>query len=217
MAGRCDDPPITGPNETWTVETWKPSLGISVVWTVISVVLTIGSFAVFLAADSFLSGGIPSTSGDLVQIDQSDGDEVSVTLSGAGILLLIAVGGGILLVHEAVHGAAFWFFGGRPIFGAALYNRILPVLYCSAPGYMFNRGQFAVIVLAPAVVITVVGLLLMPLTGLGWWLAVPLAINFGGAVGDFWFVGLLALRPAGTLIEDLKDGLRFYYPVPGGA
>jgi hypothetical protein len=39
-----------------------------------------------------------------------------------------------------------------------------------------------------------------------------LAITLGGAVGDIWFVGLILRREPGTMIEDLKDGLRFHRP-----
>lgn len=194
------------------VETWKPGIGISIVWTLISTILTVGSLIALIVLDRSVFGSAWGPEGGLFAFDDTGEGGFSVTVDALGFVLLIGVGTAILFVHEAVHGAAFRYYGGRPIFGAALHNKVLPVLYASAPGYTFTRGQFAVIVLAPAVVITGIGLLLMPLTGLGLWLTVPMAINFGGAIGDFWFAGMLLTKPPGTRIEDLKDGLRFYYP-----
>jgi hypothetical protein len=43
-------------------------------------------------------------------------------------------------------------------------------------------------------------------------LVLPLAINLGGAIGDLWMAGMLLRSESGTMIEDHKDGLRFYPP-----
>lgn len=192
------------------VEEWKPSLLISIVWTILATVMTVAGF--FLFASVYVLVGRSGSLTSSVAETSSDSNEVTVTLRLGGMLALVGVSIAVLVIHEAVHGLAFRWFGARPIFGAALVQKVLPVLYASAPGYTFSRGQFAVIILAPLVVITIVGIALMPFVTAGILLVVPLAVNLGGAVGDLWFIGLLLRRDPGTRIEDLKDGIRFHYP-----
>jgi hypothetical protein len=209
-AQQTDRVDTNGDESTTLVEEWKPSLGVSIVWTVLAVLFTVVGFFLFTVLYVLLNEtGAAGPEFVDASIDE-DGMEMTVRFSGA--LPLIAVSIGVLLLHEAVHGIAFRFYGGRTQFGVALVQKILPVLYCTAPGYFFTRLQFTVIILAPLVAISIAGIAMMPFVSTGLLLVVPLAINFGGAVGDIWFVGLILRREPGTMIEDLKDGLRFHRP-----
>jgi hypothetical protein len=93
-----------------------------------------------------------------------------------------------------------------------MLHKVLPVFYCTTPGHLFARWQFAVFALAPLVGISLVGVLAIVLSPWGLWIVFPLAINFGGAVGDLWFIGLLLRQPGGTLVEDRREGVVFHYP-----
>jgi hypothetical protein len=197
--------PSNGPE----IEEWKPTLRISILWTVVATFMTIAGFLLFVALYSVIGNGLAS---DGVTVESnSQGDTVAFAFQLDGMLALILITVGVLLVHEAIHAAGFRFFGGRPTFGAMIVQKILPVLYCSAPGYQFTRSQFSVIILAPVAVISLVGVALMPVVDNWMLLVFPLAVNLGGAVGDLWMFGMLLRKPSGTLVEDLREGLRFHY------
>ena len=211
---RSDTPPepveAVGNDNERSYEEFQPTLWLSIVWTVLATVMTIAGFILFTVLYAVLGSGVPDGSA-LVETG-SDGDAVYFTFRFGNMLLILLLAFGVLVLHEAIHGAAFKYFGGRPTFGATVIQKILPAFYCSAPGYWFTRGQFAVIILAPLVVISLLGIALMPFVDDGLLLVLPLAINFGGAIGDLWMAGMLLRREQGTMIEDLKDGLRFYPP-----
>jgi hypothetical protein len=69
------------------------------------------------------------------------------------------------------------------------------------------------VALAPALLISVAGGLLVALAPFGGWLVVPLGLHLGGAVGDLWVTALVARQPRGTLVEDRKSGVAFFSPV----
>ena len=198
-------------------EEFKPTFWISIIWTVLATVMTIAGFLLFTVLFALLGGGM--TNGSMIVETGSEGDSVYFSFRFGNMLLVMLLALGVLVLHEAIHGAVFRYYGGRPTFGATVIQKVLPAFYCSAPGYRFTRGQFAVIILAPLVVISVLGIVLMPFVDDGLLLVLPLAINFGGAIGDVWMAGMLIQREPGTMIEDLKDGLRFYPPArdPGQA
>ena len=177
-------------------EEWKPSMRLSVLWNLLGLMLAVIGFVVFGVIAAFAAGG-------------------SVELAGLdpiwGIVLVLA---GVIVTHELIHGAAMLMFGARPTFGAALVQKVMPVVYCTSPGHLFTRGQFMVVALAPAVVLSVVGVALMPFGNLASWLMIPLALNLGGAIGDFWMTGMLLRREPDVLVEDLHEGLRFHYRTP---
>jgi hypothetical protein len=173
---------------------WSPSLLVAIVWAVLGTGLMILGFVMFGILHTLLS-----------RADQPD----TMTINFLAILGLAA---GVLVIHEAVHGLIAVYYGARPEFGVAMLHKVLPVFYCTTPGHLFTRRQFAVFVLAPLVGISLFGVLAIALTPWGLWLVFPLAINFGGAVGDIWFIGLLLRQRGGTLIEDRRDGVIFHYP-----
>jgi hypothetical protein len=194
------------------VETWKPSTSVSIIWTILGTALTLAGFILFIFVYVFIRGEF-AFDGSVIEYG-TEGDTTYFSVQLGGSLLLILVSLGVLFIHEGIHAAGFRMFGGRPIVGAMMIQKILPAFYCSAPGYTFTRNQFIVIVLSPLVVISLVGVALMPVVDNGAFLVVPLAVNFGGAIGDIWMFVISMMRPPGTKIEDLKDGIRFHYPSP---
>jgi hypothetical protein len=109
----------------------------------------------------------------------------------------------ILPIHEAIHGLAFLFWGGKPHFGAKL-----PVaLYCGAKQQLFRRDHYLVIGLAPLVIITVAGIIVTLLApDLATYCLLAIAGNISGAAGDLLAVQRLRRLPAHTLIEDTETG-----------
>ena len=130
--------------------------------------------------------------------------------SGISILLiwiLINIIGYLLIlpIHELIHAAAFVLWGGKPYFGAKLPY----ALYCGARNQLFRRNQYFVVGLAPLVVITLAGIILILLSPvLASYTLFALIGNFSGAAGDIWVVRRLLRRPSSILVEDTESGYR---------
>jgi hypothetical protein len=79
------------------------------------------------------------------------------------------------------------------------------------------RNQYAVVGLAPLVLMTLAGLALLPVIPV--W-AIPsllfvVVTNAAGAVGDIAVVGWLLLQPRATLVNDIGDAVTLYRPAQG--
>jgi hypothetical protein len=113
-----------------------------------------------------------------------------------------------IVLHELVHGAFFWFFSrSRPRFGFRG-----GYAYAAAPGWFFPRRQYLVIGLAPFIILSVVGMIVVifvPLKMLAVTLAAMIA-NASGSVGDLWIVFKVIRERRNIVIEDLGDGMNFY-------
>ncbi len=122
------------------------------------------------------------------------------------LALLIAV----MVVHEGLHGFTIALLGFKPRYGMKLRKL---VLFTTTDAY-FTRGQYLAVTLAPLVVITAVGVLIMLvvplLTAIGVGLAV--AVNFSGAVGDMWMAAVMASFPPEARFRDEADGMSIYLP-----
>ncbi len=123
----------------------------------------------------------------------------------------------VVLLHELIHGAVIRSFGVRPVFGAGLAYGFFPYAYVTAENARLSRNQFIAVVIAPLILISVLGTVFM--VRLDWyWLVVPLAFNAGGSVGDLWMLVVVIRHREDVRIEDQKDGIRIYdtdaHPVP---
>ncbi len=113
----------------------------------------------------------------------------------------------ILVVHEALHAAAFAFWGGRPYFGVKLPY----ALYCGAKNQLFRRNQYLVVGLAPLVVISLAGIIFTLLSpALASYTIFATVGNVSGAAGDVWVVARLLRQPETTLVEDTETGYRVW-------
>ncbi len=117
----------------------------------------------------------------------------------------------VVVAHELVHGLFIWWFARRrPRFGI---KGLLP--YAAAPaGVYFPRNQFLAVGIAPLVLLTSVGLLLMVVAPAG---VVPIllmfcAMNVSGAAGDLLIVAWLLSCASDTLMEDRDTGMIVYGP-----
>jgi hypothetical protein len=128
----------------------------------------------------------------------------------AGLLdiILLALAAGVVLpvVHELIHGLVAAAVGGRPVYG------IGPgVAFCHFREFV-GKGAYAAVLVAPLVVISVAGVAIMPIVPgiLRGPLFALLVTNASGAVGDI--AALLQLRglPADALIADTNAGFEVY-------
>jgi hypothetical protein len=135
------------------------------------------------------------------------GDAVLIALS-----LLVAI---ILLIimHEAIHGLFFYLFTGRrPRFGF----KILYAYAASPEGVYITRSQYFMVGIAPLVIMTLIGMLLIPIIPL---IAIPslvfiLILNTSGSVGDIVMMAWLLRQPKEALIKD--TGIMVSAFGPGG-
>ena len=114
----------------------------------------------------------------------------------------------LFTIHELIHGFFFWLFTrSRPIFAIRLFYA-----YAGAPDWYIPTRQFMIVALGPLVIIGVVGMLLMLLVPESWvvLIAIMVALNSGGSIGDLLvFTRLLKLSPT-SLANDTGDVMSFY-------
>jgi membrane protein implicated in regulation of membrane protease activity len=170
---------------------WHPSGLELIIWNVIALALFIFALGIFT--------NISSGDGTL-SIDASDLVTALISLNA------------LLLLHEFIHGQVMRRFGGKPQYGLKMIGRVVPVAYVTSPGSRFDRQQFLAISLAPFLLITIGGLVLVGALPNKSALPLALAVHTAGCIGDLWMVGVALRQPAGTTYEDRKDGIRFHYP-----
>lgn len=188
MAATVSDMPAipSGP-----ISEWKPSRATWVGWTILGLPMTVlaGLGYVFIAT----RGAFPASgSANLAQL-----------------ALVAALTFALAAVHEAVHGLVMSAFGASPEFGVLRVERVPLGFFTTAPGHRFSRRQYLLVALAPFLVITPLGAAacLLPFGG---YLAVPLAIVFGGCIGDLAITWHVLGVPSNVECEDLRDGVRFW-------
>ena len=118
----------------------------------------------------------------------------------------------VLLLHEVVHAFFFWLFTGeRPKLGFhALYA------FAAAPDWYLPRGRFLVTGVSPFVLITLAGLLLLPVVSASLVAVLLLALiaNAAGSVGDLVVVSWLLFQPSTALIRDSGPKITLYQAAP---
>jgi hypothetical protein len=111
--------------------------------------------------------------------------------------------------HEIVHGLAIRWAGHKPRFGMELHKGIL---YATADRALFPRNHFVVIALAPLVVITLAGMVLMIFVpdSIGYYVGLIVVLNAAGAIGDLWMAAVVLRYPPEALVRDEADSIRIY-------
>lgn len=144
--------------------------------------------------------------------DASGSGVVSLSLTDMllAFVVIVAALAAMLVLHEAVHGIFFWLFTrSRPLFAfKGLYA------YAAAPGWFIPRWPFLVIGLAPLLLISLAGLVIMPFIAFPFSLVLILALiaNATGAIGDLYLMIRLLFVPQDALIEDWGEGIRWFAP-----
>jgi Putative zincin peptidase len=173
------------------ISEWKPSRATWLVWTVLGTPMTVLAALGYVLIAS--RGALPASgSANLAQL-----------------ALVAALIFGLAAVHEAVHGLVMSAFGASPEFGVLRVDGIPLGFFATAPGHRFRRRQYLFVALAPFLVMTPLGAAacLLPF---GEYLAFPLAIVFGGCIGDLAITWHVLGAPPNVECEDLRDGVRFW-------
>lgn len=114
----------------------------------------------------------------------------------------------LLVVHELIHGLFFWIYTHEvPQFGFRVVYA-----YASAPDWYIPRNQFILTGLAPVVIITLLGLIFMPVVPEVYVaeLLILLAFNAAASVGDMVTVGWLLSKPDTVMARDSGTRIDIY-------
>jgi hypothetical protein len=143
----------------------------------------------------------------------------SITGPGEILLFLVYVAvlyAAVIILHEAVHGIFFWLYTrSKPKFAFKVWYA-----YATAPGWYLPRNQYAVVAIAPLVVLSLLGIALLAFVPP--WLLTPVLLfitfNASGAVGDIVVVIWLFTKPPSCMAADRGDAVTLYLPgeVVGG-
>jgi len=131
---------------------------------------------------------------------------------GTPITILIAISTIVftMLFHEFIHGVAISMYGGKPRYGTGVAHYILPYLYTTTET-IFRRNQFIAILMAPLILISVLGVVSMIVfPAIAHWFIIPLTMNAAGAIGDLWMTASIVRYPKHTLLADDHSGLTIY-------
>jgi hypothetical protein len=137
----------------------------------------------------------------------------SLSLMAGVVLILSILVATVLMVvlHEAVHGLFFWFFTGRtPRFGFKGFYAYA----AAAPGVYLPRNEYLVVGASPLVLLTLVGILVIPFIPL---ILMPALLflligNASGSVGDILVIGWLLREPSEVLLLDVGDAMTSFGP-----
>ncbi len=183
----------TGPHDSRPV-VWRPSrptsLGLSLVSTIVALAAAYAAI--------------------LIAFAEREPQRLTVTI--VDVVLMLVILGVALLAHQGIHGLSIFTYGGKPRFGWSFVARVVPSLYCTAPGQRFSRYRYVIVTLAPSLFVSlalVVGLR----SSAGGLFVIPFGIHLGVCVND-WVVAVRALRePQGSLIEDVAGGILIHPPL----
>ncbi|MCP4541758.1 MAG: DUF3267 domain-containing protein [Chloroflexi bacterium] len=139
--------------------------------------------------------------------------ETSARLQNVGVLMAVVIVISIQIVmvilHEAAHGIFFWYFTReRPVFGLELPF----AAYAAAPDWYLPRRQHLVVGLAPFVLLTLIGVVLLPIVPA---FVVPVLLliivtNAAGSTGDFVMVIWMLVQPRNMLVQDTGVAITIY-------
>lgn len=126
------------------------------------------------------------------------------------ILLTLALLFAVFTIHEGIHGLFFKLFSPE---SKVKFGYTSGMLYATAPGEVYSRKQYIIIILMPFIIITSVLLLLMftfPHVSYKY----LLAIHAGGCAGDFYYVYLMMKYKHLKYAEDTDVGMTLYETEP---
>lgn len=178
------------------VATFRQTRALAVQWVVVAVV---GFFA-FAYGFAHVRAAIRGTTLEPIVFHAFTPPDALVWLTIT--LVLVAL---VVVPHELLHGVFMAHYGASPSYGVGVSHFVLPYAYAETVGESFTRNQLLVILLAPFVGITTIGVMAMlvhpsPL------LIVPLAANAAGSIGDLWMAGVLFQYPSSVRVAPPPNG-----------
>ena len=140
------------------------------------------------------------------------GGSPRLALSNKEILIFLLGVPVILALHEFVHATVMQSFRAGPRYG--FWKKGL-MFYAKAPGYAFKRNQYALIVLAPLLGLSVLmclGTFLLASKSSVWVLALWAIVNASASNADVWITALVLRYPSSAYVVDERDGMRILLP-----
>ncbi len=137
------------------------------------------------------------------QIKYDFGDHPLKGLLILAIIMIVAI-----VLHEMIHGLFFWYFSRhKPEFGWGP-----GYAFAAMPDWYFPKASYLWIGLSPLVVLSGFGLALSVIAPQSWLTAILLGmvVNSGGAIGDLYICGRIALDATDVWIKDTGDGFELY-------
>lgn len=125
------------------------------------------------------------------------------------VVVLLTVAVALPVAHELAHGLVAASLGGRPVYG------IGPGLaFCHVREFT-GRNAYLAILGAPLVLLTVLGVAIVPVVPPVWRgpLLALLVANAAGAVGDLALLGRAVRLTGAALIADTREGFEVYLPI----
>jgi hypothetical protein len=128
-------------------------------------------------------------------------------LFGIGVIV------GSMMLHEALHGLALWLQGHRPRFGWA-FGYLYATIY---PGDTLAKPVYLRMVLAPVIVISFGGALLLPLLppSLGQIVLIALLLNAAASIGDLAVARRVLRWSPDARFADHNGGIKVFLPRSG--
>jgi len=174
----------------------KTNKRLAIILNIVGLFVAVLSFYLLASFAVVVRPSLMNTSGTIT------GGGVAILLVGLVVILFL------LTIHELVHGFFFWVFTrSRPVFALRLFYA-----YAGAPDWYIPTRQFAFVAVGPLVIIGAVGLLLMLLVPESWVLliAIVVAFNTGGSMGDLLVLSRLFKLSPTCLVNDTGDEITFY-------
>ena len=140
--------------------------------------------------------------------------EIRVTGIWGGLRVLLAV---ILVyalmigMHEAAHGLFFWLFTtSKPVYAFKGYYA-----YVAAPDWYLPRSAYLLTALAPFILLSGVGTLVLGVAPPAWFLPLIflLVTNASGSTGDMLVALWLLRQPSDCLANDRGEAVTLFVPV----
>ena len=143
---------------------------------------------------------------DIPMTTPDGGTSVTIPIVDGVVALVL-----VMLIHELVHGMFYWQFAGRrPILGIKGLG-----VYVAAPSEVyFPRSRYLIVGIAPLVLLTLAGLLLVIIVPVAVVriLILFVALNAAGAAGDLLMVARLLSYSPDTLMQDSGSAVIVYGP-----
>ena len=145
---------------------------------------------------------------DLDQIQRFKFENISSVINVFFALLFTLFA--MVILHEGTHGIFFWIFTrSRPRYAFKGFYA-----YATAPGWYLPKKQYMIIAVAPLLLITLCGIVLINFVPSSFLipLLILLTLNASGSVGDLFVFVSLMMKPDTSLALDKGDRIILYLP-----
>lgn len=142
--------------------------------------------------------------GLLIGVYNSINPPIDFTLNLSLLAWAIAAVSSVIMLHEGVHATAAALFGYKPQFG------VKPPLVYVTFTEKIPREQFAVIALAPFIILNVIFVALLAIGILKVFSYFCFITNTLGSVGDLWIAFKLIPHKSGSWVQDTKTGIEVW-------